>query len=149
VPSNTFDIHPDGTFAGYASVFGVEDMGHDVVMPGAFSQSLAKRGVRAIKMLWQHQPHQPIGTWMSIKEDSHGLYVRGRLNLGVQRAQELLALLREGAVDGLSIGFKTEKASRDRKTGLRYLSKVDLWEISLVTFPMLPQARVTSVKRSA
>ena len=138
-----------GAFEGYASLFGVADLGHDVVDRGAFAASLRRRGHSKIKMLWQHDPAEPIGAWLSVTEDSIGLKVKGRLNLAVSRAREILALMREGQVDGLSIGFRTEQAAQDRKTGLRHLKKIDLWEISLVTFPMLPQARVTAVKRDA
>ena len=101
-----------------------------------------------MKMLWQHEASEPIGSWVSIEEDARGLKVRGKLNLAVARAREILALMRDGAVDGLSIGFRTRKAVTDRKTGLRTLQSVDLWEISVVTFPMHPGARVTAVKRA-
>jgi HK97 family phage prohead protease len=146
-PPSLAAVDAEGTFEGYASVFNIPDTGRDIVMPGAFTHSLAKRGLRGVKLLWQHEPAQPLGTWLALKEDARGLKVRGRLNLEVARARELLALMREGAVDGLSIGFRTERAASDRKSGVRLLKQVDLWEISLVTFPMLPQARVTCVKR--
>jgi len=137
-----------GTFEGYASLFGIADLGRDVVDRGAFAQSLARRGPAQVKMLWQHDPAEPIGAWLAIEEDRIGLKVKGRLNLAVARAREILALMREGQVDGLSIGFRTQRATTDRKTGLRHLKQIDLWEISLVTFPMLPQARVSAVKRA-
>jgi HK97 family phage prohead protease len=130
----------DGTFSGYASLFGIADLGRDMVMPGAFVASLARRGPSGIRMLWQHDPAEPVGRWLAIAEDARGLHVRGQLNLAVRRARELAALIADGAVDGLSIGFRTEKARPER--GLRRLLEVDLWEISLVTFPMLPAARV-------
>jgi len=136
-----------GEFEGYASLFNVSDLGNDIVLPGAFAQSLRRRGPTGIKMLWQHDAAQPIGTWLDLQEDNRGLQVRGRLNLDVARAREVYSLMREGAVDGLSIGFRAGKAVRDRKTGLRRLEQIDLWEISVVTFPMLPQARVNAVKR--
>lgn len=128
----------DGAFEGYASLFGIADQARDVVMPGAFRESLGKRGANGIKMLWQHDPAMPIGVWESILEDTRGLHVVGRLDLAVGKARELHALMRSGAVDGLSIGFKTERSRRDPKSGNRRLEKIDLWEISLVTFPMLP-----------
>lgn len=137
-----------GAFEGYASLFGLVDMGRDEIMPGAFRESLARRGPAQIKLLWSHDAREPIGIWERADEDSRGLKVAGRLNLSVTRAKEIHALMREGAIDGLSIGFRTQRAVTDRKTGVRRLFKVDLWEISLVTFPMLPQARVSSVKRS-
>lgn len=139
-------IEPDGAFEGYASLFRIADLGKDVVEPGAFRDSLARRGAGGIRMLWQHDPTQPIGRWLDLREDSRGLYVRGRLSLAVARARELHALMRDGAVDGLSIGFRSQLARTEPRSGLRRLEKVDLWEISLVTFPMLPQARVSAVK---
>ena len=143
------DVTPAGTFEGYASLFGVADMGRDVVLPGAFRDTLIARGAQGVKMLWQHEAGQPIGTWESLIEDARGLKVKGRLNLDVAKAREVLSLMREGAVDGLSIGFRTERSTTDKRSGIRSLSKIDLWEISVVTFPMLPQARVSAVKRSA
>lgn len=140
-------LSDDGRFEGYASLFNVPDLGNDVVMPKAFSATLRKRGASGIKMLWQHNAAEPIGIWVQIEEDHIGLKVSGRLNLEIGRAREVYSLMRDGSVDGLSIGFRTEKAVRDRKTGLRRLEKLDLWEISVVTFPMLPQARVSAVKR--
>jgi len=144
-PLNAVDA--DGVFEGYASLFGVADLGKDVVMPGAFADSLKRRGAGAVRLLWQHDPATPVGRWLSIAEDRRGLRVRGRLNLAVERARDIHALMREGAVDGLSIGFRVERARAERPTGLRRLEKLDLWEISIVTFPMLPGARVESVKR--
>lgn len=139
-------IEPDGAFEGYASLFRIADLGKDVVEPGAFRESLGRRGAAGIRMLWQHDPTEPIGRWLELREDSRGLHVRGRLSLAVARARELHALMRDGAVDGLSIGFRSQRARSEPRSGLRRLEKVDLWEISLVTFPMLPQARVSTVK---
>ena len=139
-------VQQDGAFEGYASLFGREDLGRDVVMRGAFAGSLEKRGAQGIKMLFQHDPNQVIGVWDEIREDGRGLYVRGRLTLDVARAREVLALMREGALDGLSIGFRAVKARRDKRSGVRKLMQIDLWEISIVTFPMLPDARVSGLK---
>jgi HK97 family phage prohead protease len=133
-------------FEGYASVFNIADAGGDIVAPGAFTASLRNRGSGNIRMLFQHDPAQPIGKWLDIRQDDTGLFVRGRLSLDVRRAAELAGLLRDGAIDGLSIGFKTIRARRDRRSGIRTLTKIDLWEISLVTFPMLASARVTALK---
>lgn len=144
-PLNAVDA--DGIFEGYASLFGIADLGKDVVMPGAFADSLKKREASAVRLLWQHDPATPIGRWISIEEDRRGLRVRGKLNLAVERARDIHALMREGAVDGLSIGFRVERARAERPTGLRRLEKLDLWEISIVTFPMLPGARVETVKQ--
>ena len=131
----------DGHFTGYASLFGVPDLGRDVVAPGAFAASLRARGASGVRMLWQHDPAEPVGRWLSLTEDARGLRVTGQLNLAVQRARELDALLREGALDGLSIGFRTVRAQPQRG-GLRRLHSLDLWEISLVTFPLQPGARI-------
>jgi hypothetical protein len=138
---------PDGrgNFEGYASLFGVADMARDVVMAGAFQKSLSLQGADGIKLLWQHDPSQPVGIWTRVAEDARGLYCQGQLNLEVQRGHELYALMRQGAVDGLSIGFKTILSRKD-SSGNRQLLTIDLWEISLVTFPLLPTARVSTVK---
>jgi uncharacterized protein len=138
-----------GIFEGYASLFGVADLGKDMVVPGAFAASPARRGIRGVRMLWQHDPAQPIGRWLSIAEDARGLRVRGKLNLAVERAREIHALMKDGAVDGLSVGFRAERARHDCVAGVRRLERMDLWEISVVTFPMLPGARVSGVKRDA
>jgi uncharacterized protein len=138
-----------GTFSGYASLFGVADLGGDIVVKGAFRRSLAQRGPRGVKLLFQHDPSQPIGVWLSLAEDHRGLLVEGRLMPEVAKAREVLALMRAGALDGLSIGFRTVKGSRDPTTGLRRLQEIDLWEISVVTFPMQADARVAIVKSSA
>jgi len=135
-----------GAFEGYASLFGAEDLGRDLVQRGAFGASLVRRGAMGVRMLFQHDPGAPIGVWEEIREDERGLYVRGRLTLDVARAREVHALMKAGALDGLSIGFHTVKAARDARTGIRQLVEIDLWEISIVTFPMQPGARVTTVK---
>ena len=139
-------VERDGTFCGYASLFGKADLADDVVEPGAFSRAIRKRGTGGIRMLYQHDPTEPIGTWTDIAEDERGLLVRGRLTPGVARAAEVLELMRAGALDGLSIGFRTVRARKDALTGLRRIVEADLWEISVVTFPMQPGARVESVK---
>jgi uncharacterized protein len=138
-----------GVFVGYASLFGKRDQTGDIIMPGAFASSLKKRPPEAIRMLFQHDPSEPIGTWLDVHENSRGLWVRGRLDLEVQRGRELNALLASGGIDGLSIGFKTVSATRDRALQARRITKIDLWEISLVTFPMLDGARVDKVKTRA
>lgn len=140
-------VDSEGAFEGYASLFGALDLGGDMVMPGAFGDGLRRLGVKGVKMLWQHDPAQLLGVWMSIVEDSRGLKVRGKLNLNVARARETLALMRDGAIDGLSIGYRTRRAVKDARSGVRRLYALDLIEISIVTFPMLPQARVDSVKQ--
>lgn len=139
-------VGEDGTFEGYASLFNRRDSGNDILVRGAFQDSIKTRGARGIKMLFQHDANQPIGVWHTIQEDARGLFVRGQLMPEVARAREVLSLMRAGALDGLSIGFRAVRGRRDRTTGLRRLEKVDLWEVSVVTFPMHPDARITSVK---
>lgn len=130
--------------AGYASVFGLRDKGGDTVLPGAYGASLKRLGVRGekVRMLWQHDPGQPIGVWDEVVEDGHGLFVRGRLLEDVARAREAKALLEAGAVEGLSIGYRTLRAEKTPEGGRR-LIELDLWEVSLVTFPMQAEARVS------
>ena len=136
-----------GAFAGYASLFDVADGFDDVVAPGAFTATLARnQGGRGVKLLWQHDASEPIGTWDSIVEDDHGLRVRGQLLLDVRRGAEAHALLKSGAIDGLSIGYSAVEAATDPETGLRRLTEVELWEISLVTFQACPGAAVVAVE---
>ena len=139
-------VEEDGSFSGYASLFGRVDLGKDVVEAGAFAASLARRGAGGVRMLYQHDPNEPIGTWTELREDERGLFVRGRLAREVGRAREVLALMRSKALDGLSIGFRTVRAKADPGRGVRRILEADLWEISVVTFPMLPEARVAQVK---
>jgi len=146
-PRTTIDA--DGTVEGYASLFGEVDEARDMVMRGAFTQTLASRGVRRIPMLFQHDPSEPVGVWLELREDHRGLFARGRLIPEVVRGRELLSLLRARAIDGLSIGYRTSKARIDPKTRIRRLIEVDLWEISIVTFPLLNGARVNAVKQTA
>ena len=146
-PCDLKSVEADGTFTGYASLFNEIDLGQDLVMPGAFRESLRLRGPRGVKLLFQHDPNEPIGVWLQLAEDTRGLFARGRLMPEVTRAREVLSLMRAGALDGLSIGFRTVKGRTDPSTGVRRLDQIDLWEISIVTFPMLPEARVSAVKR--
>jgi HK97 family phage prohead protease len=141
-------VSANGTVEGYASLFGVVDLGRDRVERGAFAGSLFRRGSRGIRFLFQHDPAEPIGAWSSIVEDSRGLRVAGRLNLAVARAREVHALLRQGGLEGLSIGFRAVRSAREAG-GVRRLVEIDLWEVSVVTFPMLPDARISAVKRNS
>lgn len=136
-------IDAAGRFCGYASLFGVMDQSGDIVMPGAFAKSLARRGRHGVRMLFQHDPKEPVGLWERIAEDARGLFVEGRLLAGITRAGELKALIENGALDGLSIGFRTVRASRTGG-GLRRLWQIELWEISIVTFPMMDGARIAA-----
>ncbi len=135
-------LAPD-EFEGYASLFGVADGVGDTVAPGAFAASLRRRGPADVRMLYQHFAHAPIGVWDVIAEDSRGLYVRGRLVDAVERARDVRALLAEGALNGLSIGFRTRRARRG-PANTRTLLEIDLWEISVVTFPLLAGSQVTA-----
>ncbi len=131
--------------SGYASLFGCVDQGGDVVSKGAYGHSLASGSTagRRIKMLWQHDPTQPIGVWDEVREDARGLWVKGRILDSVAKGREAAALIAAGAIDGLSIGYRTVRAAKN-ESGQRVLTELDLWEVSLVTFPMLPSARVAA-----
>lgn len=144
-PGGLFETRADGRFEGYASLFGVADSGGDVVARGAFAKALKARGAGGVKLLYQHIAAEPIGVWTEIYEDAAGLFVRGRVLTELARGRDVLALMREGALDGLSIGFKTIRARTDPKTRRRTVLEADLWEVSVVTFPMLSGARVTRV----
>jgi HK97 family phage prohead protease len=128
---------------GHASLWDIPDQGGDVVERGACAASLRRLRAegRAVRMLWQHDAAQPIGVWDEVEEDARGLRVKGRLLLSVGRGREAWALVRAGALDGLSIGYRTLRASKDARGGRR-LHEIDLWEVSLVTFPMLRAARL-------
>lgn len=135
-------VTEEGTFTGYASRFNVVDDGGDLVRPGAYAKSLA--GGKSIKMLWQHDPNQPIGIWTSVTEDEKGLRVEGKLALATAKGREVYELMKMGAIEGLSIGYRTKDA--ERVDGVRHLKEVDLWEISIVTFPMEAGSGVDAVK---
>ena len=137
-----------GMFEGYGSVFGNKDLGNDVIEKGAFTKSIKRRTNKGVKLLYQHKSDMPIGVFDEIKEDDHGLVVKGRLALKTQAGAEAYELLKMGALDGLSIGFKINpsEVSYDRRANKRIIKEVDLMEVSLVTFPMNPQATVRSVK---
>ena len=142
-------VSDDGLFSGYGSVFGVVDSYREIVAPGAFAESLAEisgKG-RPVPVLWQHRSGEPIGVYSALSEDGHGLKVEGRLIVdGVARAKEAHALMKAGAVSGLSIGYYVREDSWDEKTRVRTLKKLDLVEISLVTFPANDDARVDAIK---
>lgn len=139
-------VSEDGLFSGYASVFSQRDMGGDIVMPGAFAKSLQAYPASRVKLLWQHDQSEPIGVWASLTEDARGLKAEGRLILDTARGREAHALMKAGALDGLSIGFRTIRDEMDRKSGSRLLHEVELREISVVTFPANASATVAAVK---
>jgi HK97 family phage prohead protease len=138
----------DGVFSGYASVFNAVDQQNEIVAPGAFSRTLrlASQQNRTPAMLWMHDPTIPIGLWQSIREDQNGLAVEGRLALRTQKGAEAYELLKLGALSGLSIGYRVVSSRIDPKRKARILTDVDLFEISLVTFPANEAARVDDVK---
>ena len=137
-----------GEFTGYASVFGNKDLGNDVIEAGAFTKSLRRKGAKKIKMLYQHDTKEPIGVFDQVKEDGSGLYVKGRLALGTQKGKEVYELMKMGAIDGLSVGYRVDSKGYeyDKRKRTRRLKEVDLMEISAVTFPMNPSARIQAVK---
>lgn len=137
---------------GYASLWGAADLNRDVVARGAFSEALAERTPAGIRMLHQHESRSPVGVWDELREDDRGLWARGRILDWSAEGRFAQALAKAGALDGLSIGFRSRRARRQGP--LRVLVEVDLWEVSLVTFPMLPAARFslsspTSTRRGA
>jgi HK97 family phage prohead protease len=140
----------DGTFSGYGSTFGGEpDSYGDIIVKGAFKDSLAQGGYTGtgIKMLWSHKSDEPIGVWTSIYEDDKGLKVEGQLALGVQRADEVYKLMKLGAIDGMSIGYNIKsKEDVEYEKGIRFLKKINLWEVSPVVFPANISANITGVK---
>jgi HK97 family phage prohead protease len=139
-------VEDDGTFTGYASTFGNADQGRDIVVSGAFSKSLAVRPATRIKMLRDHDPRLLIGQWVEAKEDSRGLFVKGRLLLDIEAGREDYALLKAGALDGLSIGYRALRDRWDASKKVRFLEEVDLREVSLTAFPMNESAAVQAVK---
>lgn len=150
-PFQVKEVAEDGVFQGYGSVFGNVDIYQEIVAPGAFSESLSewKNSGRLPPVLWQHRAGEPVGPYLEMFEDSHGLFVKGQLLVNdVQRAKEARALMKAKAVNGLSIGFVVRDDSYDRATGVRTLKKVDLWEVSIVTFPANPAAQVSGVKNA-
>ena len=132
-----------GRIRGYASRFGEADQSGDVVAPGAFAKSLErlKEAGRTVKFLWQHDPSRPIGVWQEVRENATGLWVAGEVLTEIQLGREAAALMKAKAIDGLSIGYRVVKSEKNKETGGRTLLEIDLWEVSLVTFPMLPTAR--------
>ena len=142
------DGDDEGIFNGYGSIFGNKDLGNDIVERGAFLKSLNDRGAKGVKLLWQHKTDQPIGVFEEIQEDNKGLRVRGKLALGTQGGKEAYELMKMGALDGMSIGYRADPAKQkyDEKNKRRFLKEVDLMEISLVTFPMNPRATIHAVK---
>lgn len=142
-------VGDDGAFSGYGSVWDVVDSYQEIVARGAFTDSLAEIAAkgRPVPILWQHRSGEPIGAWTNLKEDERGLWGDGELLIAdVAQAREAHALAKRRIVTGLSIGYWVRESSYDEKTGIRTLTKLDLVEISLVTFPANDDARVEAVK---
>jgi hypothetical protein len=145
------DIDSDGRISGYGAVFGNVDGGGDVILPKAFDGSIEKSRASNMrpKMLWQHDPGQPIGVWDTMSSDTRGLFMQGRILADVSKGRDALALLRAKAVDGLSIGYRTiDSEMKENDLGMiREIKEAEVWETSIVTFPMNEEARVTDVKQ--
>jgi HK97 family phage prohead protease len=140
------DLTTEGEFEGYASTFGNVDQGSDIVVSGAFAESLRKRPAPKVKMLLYHDTRRPCGVWSEMVEDSKGLKVRGRLLLSTDDGKNAYELMRAGALDAMSIGYRVLTEEYDRQTGVRKLLAVDLMEVSVVTFPMNERATISTVK---
>lgn len=139
-------VDEDGTFSGYASVFGVVDSQNDIVAKGAFAASLSRR-TRPVPILWQHQQANPVGIYPKLAEDERGLFVKGKLLVDeVAKAREAYALVKSGAVSGLSIGYRVKQSSLDNISRIRTIKELELEEISLVTMPSNGEARIDAIK---
>ena len=141
-----------GTFTGYGSIFRNEDQGSDIMQKGAFTKSLKNSPASKVKLLYQHKTDEPIGVFEDMYEDDKGLFVKGKLAMGTQKGREAYELLKIGALDGMSIGFRADPEKQgynENKRGTRTLKEVDLMEISLVTFPMNESALIETVKGNA
>jgi len=149
-PLSIKTVAGDGVFAGYASVFGKRDHHNEIVAAGAFTRTLAawRSAGRMPAMLWMHDAAQPIGLWLTLTEDKNGLAVQGRLALRTRQGMEAYELLKIGALTGMSIGYRVVSSRVDAKRKARVLTDLDLFEISLVTFPANEAARVSVVKTS-
>ena len=144
IPLTIKSVSDAGEFEGYGSVFGVKDSYSDIVMPGAFTKSLASR---MPALLWQHDMKEPIGIYTEVREDDVGLYVKGRLLVEADpMAKRAHAHMKAGSLSGLSIGFVLNDYEYDKDKGAFLLKEIDLWEVSLVTFPANDEARISDVK---
>ncbi|WP_250528835.1 HK97 family phage prohead protease [Caballeronia sp. ATUFL_F1_KS4A] len=142
-------VDESGYFSGYGSVFGNVDSYGEIVAPGSFKKSLAeiKSSGRALPILWQHNTNTPIGSWSGLKEDDHGLFGEGELWLSDSPSAKIAYRgMKAKAITGLSIGYYVNNSSFNEKTGERTLIELDLVEISIVTNPANPEARVEAVK---
>ena len=141
-------VGDEGVIEGYGSVFGVRDSYDDVIAKGAFAATIAahKAAGTMPAMLWQHDASEPVGVFTDMSEDDTGLKITGRLCMEIDSGRKALALIKMSAISGLSIGFISRQWSYDQETDIRTLTEIDLWEVSLVTFPANGKARITGVK---
>ncbi len=138
----------EGTFEGYGAVYGNKDSYGDIIVKGAFDNYLSGHAAKDVKLLWQHDSKMPIGVYNEVRSDDNGLFVKGRLLINeVEKAKEAYALLKAGAISGLSIGYSVNQGGGEMKDGAFYLKDLSLWEISIVTFPANDKANVNQVKQ--
>lgn len=142
-PFQMKDMDNEGWISGYANVFGVVDQQKDMVI----AESVNAKDMDDVKLLWQHDTGQPIGTIHKMYSDTKGIYMEAKLVLGTRRGLEAYNLLKAGAIDGLSIGYTPIKTKMDKKTGVRLITEMKLWEVSLVTFPANTESQITEVKQ--
>ncbi|WP_299733862.1 HK97 family phage prohead protease [uncultured Endozoicomonas sp.] len=150
-PLKIKSVSESGEFSGYGSVFGVKDSYSDIVLPGAFNASLAswREKNKLPAMLWQHRMDEPIGIYTKMEEDDEGLYVEGRLLIDADPlAKRAHAHMQAGSLSGLSIGYSLKDYEWDKDKGAWMLKEIDLWEVSLVTFPANDEARISEVKNA-
>lgn len=138
------EVRGEVNFSGYASIFHIIDNHNDIIMPGAFAKTLLKK--RKVKLLWQHKSDEPIGYITLLKEDAKGLYVEGKILLELRKGREAYSLLKAGAINGLSIGYRVVKSNLDRVKNARIINEIELFEISVVTFPANENSQITDVK---
>lgn len=136
-----------GEISGYASVYNTPDHDNDIVMPGAFASSL--KSSRRVKLLWNHDHNQVIGKITQLKEDDYGLWFSAQLNLAISKGNEVYQLVKAGDVNQLSIGFTITKSRPSNSATQRLLEQLDLWEISVVTFPANEKAQINEIKSFA
>jgi len=138
-------VSDDGSFSGYGSVFGVIDSYNERVMPGAFTRSIEQKGANGVALLWQHRSDSPIGVYTEMREDTKGLYVEGKLALGTEKGREAYELMKMGWKAGMSIGFMPSESEK-AEDGVREVRELDLWEVSIVTFPANAASMVEQVR---
>ncbi|QXK92319.1 HK97 family phage prohead protease [Neoehrlichia mikurensis] len=141
------NIREYGIFSGYASVFNVIDRQNDIIKPGAFSDTI--KTCKKVMFLWQHNKNKPIGKIINMIEDNFGLYITVKLILEIKKAEEVYLMIKKGVINSLSIGYQIIDYYIDKNSGARVIEKLDLWEVSLVTFPSNTQAQITNIKNTS